>query len=311
MQDNYLKIILETTLLTIYYIVVFFFFALVSISLLAPQWLIGAYDAMGLDRAKAYMYERVYNKTEKNEDLYNVIEVYIQTENYNKIIKYINVMQNKSNYESFCELVDNRNTANVSKEFYVYVCDYDAYLKNQYVLSLYNSGRKDRAKEVAFEGLIGNSNLYAWEFGAYVDCVMSDDTLESDEKKATLAAIYDTTINNFTIQEWINNNLDMIEDPDSKEGFERLESLHQIIVIMSTNKILAEAKDDTTLADSLISSIEAYMQVRFRYLPRRSFWNCFSEICCSERKTNCITEHCTLMFPKVPYLMFQRARMAL
>ena len=259
MQDNYLKIILETTLLTIYYIVVFFFFALVSISLLAPQWLIGAYDAMGLDRAKAYMYERVYNKTEKNEDLYNVIEVYIQTENYNKIIKYINVMQNKSNYESFCELVDNRNTANVSKEFYVYVCDYDAYLKNQYVLSLYNSGRKDRAKEVAFEGLIGNSNLYAWEFGAYVDCVMSDDSLENDEKKATLAAIYDTTINNFTIQEWINNNLDMIEDPDSKEGFERLESLHQIIVIMSTNKILAEAKDDTELIDALVDSIKSYM----------------------------------------------------
>lgn len=256
-KDTTTKLIIITALHTLYFLIVGVFFCVASLSVLAPNVMIGFYNDLNMQSVKAYMYERVYDNTNKIEDLYNVIEVNISCENYEHVVKYIKVMQNRSGYADFCEKINARNIQNIDKKYYVYLCDYDSFLRNQYVNALYHANKKDRAREIAFDELTNNSNSYAWEFGAYIDCVMTDNSLTENDKIALLSQIYDTELNGLSVQELINNNIDMLDDPDGLNGYEKLRVLHQLIIIKITNKYFAQAKSDNVLVDALNLDIES------------------------------------------------------
>ena len=258
-MENTVKVIFKTMGLTLYFIVVGLFFILSTLSVLAPSAMIGFYDKLNLQSAKVYMYERVYARSEKIEDLYNVLEANIEIEDYEHIIKYINIMRNKGSYAEFCNLINERNTQNIDKNYYVYVCDYDSFLRSQYVNALYKTERLEKAHIIALEELANNSNVYAWEFGTYIDCIMTDETLDKTAKDKALVEIYNTELNGLSVQELINNNIDMIEDPESVNGFEKLKSLNQIIKIKTTNKYLAQAMKDDVLVQALVSDIEVLL----------------------------------------------------
>lgn len=258
MEKSTTKIIIETSLKTLYFVIIGIFFSIASLTVLAPKAMINFCDALNLQKSKEYMYERVYDRTQQIEDLYNVIEVNISGKHYDHVTKYIKIMQKRLDYDEFCSKIDETNAQTVNKMFYVYVCDYDAYLRTQNVVALYNSNRVQRAEEIAFDELVGNSNPFAWEFGAFVDCVMTDTTLTASQKKTMLAEIYETTLNGVGVQEFINNNLDMVDDLESAEGRDKLKTLHILMKIKSTNKYLAEAVNDTTLAELLQKDLDNY-----------------------------------------------------
>lgn len=255
-MENTAKLILKTMGLTLYFIVVALFFTLCALSVFAPSTMIGFYDKLNLQNAKVYMYERVYAKSEKMEDLYNALQANIEIEDYEHTIKYINIMRNKGSYADFCNLINERNTQSVDKKYYVYVCDYDSFIRTQYVNALYKTDRVEKAQTIALEELTNNSNIYAWEFGTFIDCIMTDETLDKTAQTKALKDIYNTELNGLSVQELINNNIDMIEDPESVSGFEKLKSLNQIIKIKTTNKYLAQAMNDDVLVQALVSDIE-------------------------------------------------------
>lgn len=256
MQDGLVKTIFKTFGITVAVVVSGFVYVVVCLSVLFPKCMTGFYGDLGLKSARAYMFERVYRQTGNDEDLYNVIEVKIQNNDHEDMVRYIKKMQSKSNYNDFCAAVDERNTRSVSPRLYVYVCDYDAYLKEQYVIALYGIGNKDKAQTIALQELAANTNEYAWEFGAFIDCIVSNNKLTDLEKKTALSKIYDMTVGESrTVQSCIDSQLDQLDEGGVAVGLEKLKITYQKIVIKTTNKLLAQAKDDTVLVNAVIEDI--------------------------------------------------------
>ncbi|MBQ7453077.1 MAG: hypothetical protein IJS68_02280 [Clostridia bacterium] len=255
-KDNLTREIVITVLKTLAVIVFGGIFVIISFSLLFPQNMTGFYANLNMKKAEAYMYKRVYNHSGSNEDLYNLIESGINAENYSETVKYIKVMQKRAGFDDFCDIINERNIKNAENRQYVYVCDYSAYLNHQYTIALYLKGDKDKAEEFAIDALSNNANIYAWEFGAYVDCVMSDKTLSETVKKSQLKDLLIKEINTLAVEDLINNNLIMLDDPNTLEGYEKLRCLHQMIIIKRTYYILAVASDfDQASLDGMVSDI--------------------------------------------------------
>ena len=250
--------VLKTAGLTLLGIVAFFAVLISSLAVFSPASLAKVTNEIGMMRVSATMYERQYNKSGKLTDLYNAIEAKLACNNYADAARLIKVMRTRQGYSEFCESINSSAIAASSKEKWVYVADYDAYLRAQLTGSLYKSGKISEAQEIAERELVANSNIYSWEFGALIDCILEDKNLSASDKTGKLKDFYDKDYDGSIIDELINNNLDMLQDPDSGEGVVKLKTIYQMIKIKSTFKSLKEAAGVDASAE--ITDINALLE---------------------------------------------------
>ena len=233
------------------------FFCATILNNIAPQTMAGVYGTLGLNKAQAYCYKKVYYKSERIEDLYNAIEVCVRAENYGDVASLGQTMQEKPNYLVFCDKINQRNTKNIEPKLYVYVCDYDAYLSGQIILSTYKQGKKSQAEVAALNALSENANIYSGELATLVGAVKEDDGLTNTQKQTTLATIYAKTIGGKTIAELIEDKLNSLPDPSTATNLTKLKIYHTTQKMLTAKYHLEEASgaNEATL-EAILNDIE-------------------------------------------------------
>ena len=233
------------------------FFCATILNYVAPQTMAGVYGTLGLNKAQAYCYKRVYYKSERIEDLYNAIETSIKANCYGDVVSLGQEMKNNPHYLVFCDKINQRNTKNIDKSLYVYVCDYDSYLSGQIISASYKNGNKTKAEELALNALSENANIYGGELATLVGAVKEDDGLTNAQKQTTLATIYAKTIGGKTIAELIEDKLNSLPDPSTATNLTKLKIYHAKQKILTTKYYLEEASGANESAlEAILNDIE-------------------------------------------------------
>lgn len=150
----------------------------------------------GAKKAEEACYIRVYDKTQSKADLYNLILIESELENYDKELYYLNILMNDEDYEEFYLKLDESAFETITLdniETLVYVCNTNSYLINQKVKCMYHLGFDSVLSPTIRNYLKTNlEGDFAFEssFLTYVELVYSDDSLSSEEKAGRVNTAY-------------------------------------------------------------------------------------------------------------------------
>lgn len=229
-------------------------FLMVCMASFFPANLASFAESMNLVKVRAVMLEKVCNKSNSLADLNRAIEADIVAERYSEAVGLINRMQKSANYADFVVQMNESSIRQTKKENLVFVLNYDAFLNTQKVVCLYKSNQKSKAQKIALQALEENSNIYSWEFGTYIDCLLADGQMATQSKVSTLGSLYDDTL-----KTQINDNLSALGDESTKTGLVKLETIYTKIKINTTlyqlKKLFNENLDEVEqVIDDLIES---------------------------------------------------------
>ncbi|MBQ4541895.1 MAG: hypothetical protein IJA23_03470 [Clostridia bacterium] len=150
----------------------------------------------GAKKAEEACYIRVYDKSQSKADLYNLILIESELENYDKELYYLNILMNDEDYEEFYLKLDESAFETITLdniETLVYVCNTNSYLINQKVKCMYHLGFDSVISPTIRNYLKTNlEGDFAFEssFLTYVELVYSDDSLSSKEKADRVNTAY-------------------------------------------------------------------------------------------------------------------------
>lgn len=213
---NYTLTILSTFAKTLIVIIGSIFY-LVSVSMsINTSFAIKIYEFFDAKDAVVVCYERVYNKSNSLNDLYNLVQKSIQAGDSKKTNKYIEILQSNSKYLEFCHRVNHSVKQVTEKKYYAYVGDLDSYLISQNIIALYENGKKEKALNLALTDLT-NNNIYSTGIATYIDLLMNDTSLEFETREQNLNALLNEKISNKTIMEHIEIRIEVVDYSEASD----------------------------------------------------------------------------------------------
>ena len=123
---NIWKLIAMTAVKTVVALLIGFFYLLIILYYVSPITAIKINSYIGIKGIETNCYERIYNKSGKTTDLYNLIEVSIKNSDNNRVVKYIDIMKESNGYIEFCEKVNNAAISKTDIKRIAYVGEYDS-----------------------------------------------------------------------------------------------------------------------------------------------------------------------------------------
>lgn len=214
-------------------VAVFYFFA-VSFCLF-PKTAISASEKMGWKGGEVLGYERIYQKSGKIEDLYNLTIATIKANRHGQTISCIADLQANVDYEAFCEKLDNSAKQSVKKEYVAYVANLDSYLQNQKVVAFYKNGQKAKAEATAIADL-ERQNRYTFALDAYVSCFVG-----AKNENQLLSALADEEYKGKTILQLIDDKIALLEYSSLNET-EQIMSVYTLLKINKVKYAMQSAK---------------------------------------------------------------------
>ena len=216
--------VLKTIGITLVTIIVAFFYILGTLVVLAPTSASKVFSVVGSEKAVTICYEREYRANPTNENLYNLLQQSIKTNDNERIVSYVYATVNSKNYLTFEKEINTIMRKNVAKDKIAYVYDVDSYLTSAYVNALYSQGKKEQARqEFHFRDLYRNNYPYSVSMIAYINCLYEDNSVTDEEKASEFSEYYnnaENTINGMTIKEHLEDRLTLIETTyeETEEG---------------------------------------------------------------------------------------------
>ena len=175
-----LKRVAKIALKTLLNLFIGIMFALMVLFFVAPSFSLKVSKTFGSLKGQEVCYERLYTQSGNITDLYNLIVINDQQNDYENEFAYINQIIKKSNYKEFCEQIDKASLTEVkSKELIPYSCDTNAYIRNQKVECMYRLG-EDQTIEVVVQTAAGE--LSDVSLAVYVDLINDDKGLTENQK---------------------------------------------------------------------------------------------------------------------------------
>ena len=150
----------------------------------------------GAKKAEEACYIRVYDKSQSKADLYNLILIESELQNYDKELYYLNILMNDVGYEEFYLKLDESafKTINLENiETLVYVCNANSYLINQKVKCMYHLGFDSVLSPTVRNYLktqLEDVTVFETSFATYVELVYSDETISKEEKQSRINTAY-------------------------------------------------------------------------------------------------------------------------
>lgn len=172
------------------------FYIISSMFFISPNFDAKIFNFFGAKKAQEACYIRIYENSENNADLYNLILFESDLENYEKELYYLNLLMNSEDYESFCAKLDESALGTIEDaSLIVYICNTNSYLINQKVKCMYNLGF-----DVGISATVRNyvkaqlNGDYRFEtsFATYIDLIYNDASLSKAEKQQKVNMAYDS-----------------------------------------------------------------------------------------------------------------------
>ena len=126
------RLIIKTVAITLSAILVLCGLIYGALALFAPKSLAGVYTDLGNNKLAVKYYEKQWNKTKSNIDLYNLcvaVDVYADNQKANE---YLSAMLNVKDFENFCISQDKKDSMLTTEEF----------LEGKFVIALYIKTRR-------------------------------------------------------------------------------------------------------------------------------------------------------------------------
>lgn len=172
-----IKIALKT--LVDCFIVIMFVFG--AIFVLFPKFSLKINEVLGATKVQEYNYQMIYAKSNNITDLYNLILFEGEQEKYDKELEYINKIIVRSDYDKFCNAMDNANlNAKEDEGFLKYSSNVNAYILGRKVDCMYKLNASNI--ETYIYKITGTEKVTAYSFANFVDLVYQDKTLTATQK---------------------------------------------------------------------------------------------------------------------------------
>lgn len=179
------KLVVKTVLKTLLCVVSILGFVFVTMSVVSPKTMSKFCNAVGLTETSYLINKRVYERNSTNENLYNVIQLAIEKDEYEDIEHYIKLMINGDHFADFSVKIDEKTKAIMGEEYSVCLNSYEDYLMMHLTESLYKNGKIVEARMYALDSSLSNFN----EMYSFVMCIDADDELTNKQKKNQLLLI--------------------------------------------------------------------------------------------------------------------------
>lgn len=230
-KNNTIFTILKTSLLTMIacVVAVFYFFAVAFC--LSPNLMIKTSRKMGWTGGEILGFQKVYEKSGKIEDLYNLTVLCIGNEKNKQIVKYVNELQDFDEYDEFCEKLDLSAIQNSKIQYVAYVGNLDSYLESQKVSALFKQGKKSEAERRAIANL-KSENKFSFSLETYVECLKGN--------KEKLSKLANKTFDDKTVFEWIEQRISLLQYDSLADEYKAL-SIYTLLKINKTKYHLLEA----------------------------------------------------------------------
>jgi len=196
--------------------IVFAFFYIISVLLVFnPRSAAKIFEVIGSDSAVTICYEQEYRKNPTNENLYNVIQQAVQTEDNDRVEKYCYQLMNSKSYTDFENEINQVFRAKVGKAKIAYVYDVDSYLTSVYVKALYTHDNKDYARqEFHLRDLQRDDHPYTISLVTYVNCFYEDENKTDEDISDFSEYFHNFKVNEKSIKEWLEEKLSVIESTE-------------------------------------------------------------------------------------------------
>lgn len=161
---KFLKIFAFCFILCVYIVSILFF--------IYPNANVKLFRFLGLKNAEEASLVRVYEKSEKLSDLYNLIVFEDEQANFEKELYYLNILMFDENFDKFCDKLDSSAIQAVGedKALIPYLCNTKSYLINQKVLCLINL---NQTVDTFVCSMLGEEYLFEYSYTTYVEYIYS------------------------------------------------------------------------------------------------------------------------------------------
>ena len=180
------KTIVSTAVKTIGFIFVVISFFILIVSALAPNFAISVFDFVGARKTSYMVYQRIYDREPTNANLYNVLQIAINNDDYQNIEYYAKLMINGDYYDEFCKDIDKATREALDEKYSIYADNYDSYVNTNLVEALYKNGKKSEAKMLAIDSVYANVD----EMYVYINCLLEDEKLTSLQLKNEIKSLH-------------------------------------------------------------------------------------------------------------------------
>ena len=174
-----------TTLCAVLGVVAMF---LISISVLAPTFAVRVYNSLGAENASYIVYQRVYERNQSDENLYNVLQASINMKDYVNIEKYAQLMLEDSTFSTFSKKVDEATKSKLDKKYSIYADSYESYVRKYLVIALYHNGKTDEARMRAIDSVYDRDGGEMYE---YVRMLREDENMLQSVRVRELRLLHD------------------------------------------------------------------------------------------------------------------------
>lgn len=191
---KFLKIFAFCFILCVYIVSILFF--------VYPNANVKLFRFLELKNAEEASLVRVYEKSEKLSDLYNLIVFEDEQSNFEKELYYLNILMFDDGFDEFCDKLDNSAIQAVGedKTLIPYLCNTRSYLINQKVLCLINL---NQTVDSFVCSMLGDEYLFEYSYTTYVEYIYSMNV--NIETKQNLIDDLNITFN-------LNNDSKMVEE---------------------------------------------------------------------------------------------------
>ena len=217
-----------------------------AIPVLAPARAVNFYRIAGLNAAAVSTQKRIYEKSNKIEDLYNLVLLSDEVGDKDALLEYSNQLLSRDDFNTFAAAYEEYALKNTEKDKLYLVASLKNYLMGIRIEYLYSeSAEKAFAEAVKCFDVNEIAEFY---FSKYVSCVLLDESLTAEQKNAKLVETASSTYGEKTIVMLLQDryNTWLPADLDAAD----ILLLEQLWQTKSVEVMLLEAAEDVSLASA-------------------------------------------------------------
>ena len=188
---------------------------LCSVFVLFPNTSAKISQVLGFKHIEGLSYQKIYQRSGKITDLYNVIIFEQEQKHYETELKYVDIMLERDDYGGFCDNLDKASIKNsTDKNLIAYTANSNAYFLSRKVICCYKLGKT--IDNFVF-GQLKNGKITEQSYATYVDLIFEDESLTSAEKQQKISQMIELEISGENLIDLLNLRINNINDKISIE----------------------------------------------------------------------------------------------